>query len=112
MQRAIELIRIGHTQCTFRAENGNRLLAVVTRKSRREARNDRPDDAIALLSQFLKVNDSVPEMYNARGRAYFQEGDLNHAREDFEHLVGIAPQFPGAQVCLDAIQAALASPRK
>jgi tetratricopeptide (TPR) repeat protein len=72
----------------------------------------RPDDAIQVLSQFLKISDAVPEIYNARGRAYFQKGDLDHAREDFEHLVRISPQFPGAQANLSAIRAQLAGPRK
>ena len=64
----------------------------------------RPDEAIALLNRFLKINDAVPEMYNARGFAYLQKGDWNRAREDFEQVVRLSPQFPGVQEKLESIR--------
>ncbi len=73
---------------------------------------NRPDDALALLNQFLSVNPAPPEIYNARGYAYRQKGDLNHARQDFEHVLSLVPQFPGAQQALKAIKEQMANPRK
>ena len=70
----------------------------------------RPDEAIELISRFLKINDAVPEMYNARGFAYLQKGDWNRAREDFEQVVRLAPRFPGVQEKLEYIRAQLANP--
>jgi tetratricopeptide (TPR) repeat protein len=72
----------------------------------------RPDAAIDLLSPFLKINDAVPQFYNLRGHAYLQKGDLNHALEDFEQIVRLAPQFPEAQEKLREIKRQLANPRK
>ena len=40
----------------------------------------------------------------------FRKGDLNHAKDDFEQLVRIFPQFPEAQERLRAIREKLANP--
>ncbi len=72
----------------------------------------RPDDAIQLLNQVLKSDVPYPELYNARGLAYFQKGDLQLAKQDFEQVVRIFPQFPGAQANLKAIGEKLASSPK
>ncbi|MGO9115554.1 MAG: tetratricopeptide repeat protein [Thermoguttaceae bacterium] len=72
----------------------------------------RPDDAIALLSQSLSSNDAFPELYDARGHAYMQKGDLNRAKEDFEQVVRLLPQFSGARENLKVIEAKLANPHK
>ena len=62
------------------------------------------DDAIHLLSEFLKVNKAVPDIYNARGYAYEQQGDLDRAEEDLAEVVRLAPQFPGAEERLRLIR--------
>ena len=71
----------------------------------------RPDDAIDLLSESLKVNDTSPELYNARGLAYLLKGDLRQAVQDFERVVRLAPQFPLAAERLMAIRSRLVNPR-
>ena len=70
------------------------------------------DEAIAWLSRMLEVNSAAPEIYNARGIAYLQKGDLIHAKDDFEQVVRMFPQFPGAQERLGMIRAKLGSPPK
>jgi len=71
---------------------------------------NRPDDAIGSLNQILKIHDAAPQIYNARGLAYLQKGDLSRAQLDFEQVVRLFPQFPGAQQNLNAIRARLAHP--
>ncbi len=70
------------------------------------------DESIVWLSRILEVNNASPEVYNARGLAYAQKGDLNHAKQDFEQVVRLMPQFPRARENLAAIEAQLARPHK
>jgi len=67
----------------------------------------RPEAAIDSLGDFLKHNPAVPDVYNARGIAYAQKGDLIHAKEDFEQVLRIRPNYADAQGRLDAIQTQL-----
>ena len=67
----------------------------------------RPEAAIDFLGDFLKHNPSVPDIYNARGIAYLQKGDLIHAKNDFEQILRIRPNHTDAQKRLDAIQTQL-----
>ena len=73
---------------------------------------NRPDEAIAWLSRILEVNQTLADVYNVRGAAYVKKGDLRHALEDFEQLLRLAPQFPGAQEKVIAIRARLNNPQK
>ena len=73
---------------------------------------NRLDDAIFWLEQVLKVNKSAAEAYDARGRAYLLKGDLNRAQQDFEQILRIHPDYPGAKERLNAIRAQLANPKK
>ena len=73
---------------------------------------DRPDEAIAWLSQILEVNKSLADVYNVRGTAYAKKGDWNHAKEDFQRLVLLAPQYPGAQEKLSDVRSRLTNPQK
>jgi len=68
------------------------------------------DKAIAWLSQILEINKSAPDVYNVRGLAYLLKNDLNRAKQDFEQVVRLSPQFPGAQENLNTIRAKLAHP--
>jgi tetratricopeptide (TPR) repeat protein len=73
---------------------------------------NRPDEAISWLSQILEVNKSLADVYNVRGKAYVKKGTLNCARQDFEQVLRIRPDYPGAQERLKAIRAQLANPKK
>ena len=72
----------------------------------------RPDDAITLLSQSLEVNKSAAEIYNARGTAYVQKGDLPHALEDFEQVLRLASQYPGVREKIREVRERLGNPKK
>jgi len=71
---------------------------------------NRSDDAIGWLNQILEINDMAVDVYNARGIAYMQKGDLNHARQDFLQVLRISPKYPGAQERLNAVQSRLVNP--
>ena len=53
-----------------------------------------------------------PKCITPAGYAYQQKGDLQHALQDFEQVVRLAPQFPGAQETLKTIREKLAGPQK
>ncbi len=72
----------------------------------------RPDDAIAGLTAILEIAKSLPEVYNARGTAYLQKGDLQHALEDFEQVLHLAPQYPGVQERILDVRERLGNPKK
>lgn len=72
----------------------------------------RPDVAIDLLSRSLESNDADPRLYNLRAHAYLQKSDWNHAKDDFEQVLRLAPQFPEAQEKLNAVRAKLANPER
>lgn len=71
---------------------------------------NRPDEAIGLLSQILQIHDAAPQIYNARGLAYLLKNDLPRAKQDFEQVVRLFPQFPGAREKLNTIRAKLGHP--
>jgi protein O-mannosyl-transferase len=64
-----------------------------------------PDEAIDLLTECLKINDEVAQVYRLRALVYAQKGDLIHAREDLLQLLKIAPTFPGGKQMLQEIEA-------
>ena len=68
---------------------------------------NRPEAAIDSLGDFLKHNPAVPDIYNARGIAHAQKGDLIHAKEDFEQVLRIRPNYADAQERLNAIKTQL-----
>ena len=70
------------------------------------------DDAIALLSQCWRSTPRRPKIYNARGLCLSAKRRFDHAKDDFEQVVRMFPQFPGAQERLGAIRAKLGSPAK
>ena len=70
------------------------------------------DKGIGWLSQILEVDKSAAEVYNARGVAYLLKGDLLPAKQDFEQVLRLRPQFPGAQEKLNEIQTQLDNPKK
>ena len=73
---------------------------------------DRPDDAIAGLTAMLEIDKSTPEVYDARGTAYVEKGDLQHALEDFEQVLRLAPQYPGVQERIRDVRERLGNPKK
>jgi tetratricopeptide (TPR) repeat protein len=72
----------------------------------------RPDDAIAGLTAMLEIDKSTPEVYDARGTAYVKKGDLQHALEDFEQILRLAPQYPGVQERIRYVRERLGNPKK
>jgi tetratricopeptide (TPR) repeat protein len=70
------------------------------------------DEAIDWYTQTLAIKNNLPQVYFARGGAYEEKGDLNRARDDFEQVVRLLPQDPGAREKLRSIQARLANPQK
>jgi tetratricopeptide (TPR) repeat protein len=76
------------------------------------AEQKRFDEAIAWYTRVLAVISNDPQVYFSRGEAYQKKGDLNRAKDDFEQVVRLAPQFPGAGEKLSAIRSRLADPQK
>jgi tetratricopeptide (TPR) repeat protein len=73
---------------------------------------NRLDDAIAWYSQLLAIDNAAPSVYFMLGSAYYNKGDLIHAKDTFEHIVQLVPGSVEAQERLKAIQSELAKKPK
>ena len=76
------------------------------------AAQKRFDDAIACYTQVLVAIGNDPQVLFDRGEAFEQKGELGHAREDFEQVARINPQFPHVQDKISAIRARQSFPLK
>jgi tetratricopeptide (TPR) repeat protein len=76
------------------------------------AASGQPAEAIALLTEAIRLSPRLWQAFQYRGELYLQRGSADAALEDFDRAIGLAPNESHIQVLRGYAQALLASKSK
>ncbi len=69
--------------------------ATILERAAERAASGRPDRAIALLTEGIRLSPELWQAYQYRGELYLQQGDqTDAARQDFSEAIRLAPTEP------------------